>query len=71
LILIESLLAKESKMHCSIAYSSMLLDGASSLGSFECADESDMVGRLRRKMRSRGRKMRCRRKARECFIDEI
>ncbi|KAG8048123.1 hypothetical protein GUJ93_ZPchr0008g13233 [Zizania palustris] len=42
LILIESLLAKESKMHCSVAYSSMTLEWASSSESSECADESDM-----------------------------
>jgi hypothetical protein len=82
LILIESLLAKESKMHCSVAYSSMTLEGASSSKSSDYADESDMVGRLRRKMRSKRRWdvggrmvtalwMRCTRKDGGCFIDEM
>jgi hypothetical protein len=55
LILIDSLLTKESKMRCSVAYSGMTLEGASSLESSDSADESDMVDRLRRKMRSKRR----------------
>jgi hypothetical protein len=56
LIFIDNLLAKESKPRCSVAYCSRILEGASSSDSYEYVDESNMVDRLRRKMRLQGRR---------------
>jgi hypothetical protein len=56
LIFNDNLLAKESKQRCSVAYCSRILEGASSSDSYEYVDESDMVNKLRRKMRLQGRR---------------
>jgi hypothetical protein len=55
LIFNDNPLGKESKQRCSVAYCSRILEGASS-DSYEYVDESDMVDRLRRKMRLQGRR---------------